>query len=125
MSYEIQFTDDKERRRIFGTLPETEILVLEKALESLSNNPFGKSHSPPLPYRPIGRMCEIQLKPDGRIHYVRLFFHIDTMTEMIAVRRVTIDPTLEKKPAASEPNDKELAKLRETDVAMIPQHRPK
>jgi hypothetical protein len=104
MNYDIQFTDDEERRRIYGELPDDQVEVLEAALRNLANDPHKHSVVPPSPpFRKIGRLFEVTLKPDGRIFYVRFFIHVDKPTKKIAVRRVTIDPPIGKKSAAIEP----------------------
>ena len=122
MNYNIQFTDDEERRRIYGDLPKDQISVLRVALEALAADPLKHSFVPPTPpFRKIGRLFEVKLKPDGRIFYVRFFIHVDEPSKTIAVRRVTIDPPLSKKAANIEAIG--LEEMRE--VVEIPQSPPR
>jgi hypothetical protein len=91
--------------------------VLGVALAALADDPFKHSFIPSSPpFRKIGRLLEVKLKPDGKMFYVRFFIHVDEPSRTIAVRRVTIDPPLSKKAATIEAIG--LEELR--DVVEIP-----
>jgi hypothetical protein len=124
MNYDIQFTDDDERRRVYGELPDAQIDVLAEALTKLADDPIANSDIPPCPpFRRIGRLLEVKLKFDGRIYFVRFFIHVDEPSKKIAVRRVTINPPLEKRSATIEPVG--MDELRVKDEVEIPSPNPR
>lgn len=93
MSYEIQFTEDYERRRIAGELPEELIGQIEAVLNELRDDPLAKSIIPPSPpFAPVGRLSETICTVDGVRYFVRFFFHVDYEKQLIYIRRSSMQP---------------------------------
>jgi hypothetical protein len=98
MSYEIQFTDDYERRRIAGDLPSELVDQIEKVLLGIAEDPWGRSRIPPSPpFVPVGRLCETICTYGDIRYFVRFFFHIDDEKQMVVVRRSSMQPPFRPK----------------------------
>ncbi len=93
MSYEILFTDDEERRRLYGPLPSEIVDQIEHGLNELKNDPWKLSRVPECPpFRPVGRVFDVSCKHRNRVYVAYFFFHIDDDKQRVIVRRCMMLP---------------------------------
>jgi hypothetical protein len=104
-NYEILLTDDYERRRLFGPLPDDVIDIIEEGLRELEGDPWGLSRVPECPpFPPVGRLFSVMFRYGNTIYAAYFFFHIDDEAKKLIVRRaMTIPPFEPAKPAPSQP----------------------
>jgi hypothetical protein len=91
-SYKLQFTDDFERRRLYGPLPPDVAAIIKTGLEELLEDPWEVSRIPEYSFPKIGRLFHVQFRYANDIYTAYFFFHIDDEAQSLIVRRAMMVP---------------------------------